>query len=205
MRWIWIDKFIAFESGKRAVALKNVTMAEEHLHDHFPGFPVMPEALMIEGMAQTAGILVGEAGSAGLGGGLRLANDLYFAVDNEDQRQFDLVPLYLYNGRFVFFRGTAGGVHVIHNDNFELNLLGRDLADDVWLVAHDHDAVIDVRERDERGPDRDAAHEAGRAVTLCGWVDARRDLGGLIFLGLRDHSGIVQIVIEPDSPTVREV
>ena len=61
MRWIWIDKFIEFESGKHAVALKNVTLAEEHLHDHFPGFPVMPESLCIEAMAQTAGILVGEA------------------------------------------------------------------------------------------------------------------------------------------------
>jgi 3-hydroxyacyl-[acyl-carrier-protein] dehydratase len=61
MRWIWIDKFVEFESGRRAVALKNVTLAEEHLHDHFPGFPVMPESLMIEAMAQTAGILVGEA------------------------------------------------------------------------------------------------------------------------------------------------
>ena len=61
MRWIWIDKFIEFDSGRRAVALKNVTLAEEHLHDHFPGFPVMPECLMIEAMAQTAGILVGEA------------------------------------------------------------------------------------------------------------------------------------------------
>jgi len=61
MRWIWIDKFIEFESGKRAVTLKNVTLAEEHLHDHFPGFPVMPESLCIEAMAQTAGILVGEA------------------------------------------------------------------------------------------------------------------------------------------------
>lgn len=61
MRWIWIDKFIEFQSGRRAVAVKNVTLAEEHLHDHFPGFPVMPECLMIEGMAQTAGILVGEA------------------------------------------------------------------------------------------------------------------------------------------------
>ncbi len=60
MRWIWIDKFVEFESGCRASALKNVTMAEEHLHDHFPGFPVMPECLMIEAMAQTAGILVGE-------------------------------------------------------------------------------------------------------------------------------------------------
>jgi len=43
------------------VATKNVTLAEEHLHDHFPGFPVMPETLCIEAMAQTAGILVGEA------------------------------------------------------------------------------------------------------------------------------------------------
>ncbi|NND45314.1 MAG: aspartate--tRNA ligase [Xanthomonadales bacterium] len=40
----------------------------------------------------------------------------------------------------------------------------------------------------------------GQSVTLCGWVDRRRDLGGLIFLWLRDHSGIVQVVIEPDSP-----
>jgi len=61
MRWIWIDKFVEFESGKRASSIKNVTLAEEHLHDHFPGFPVMPECLMIEGMAQTAGILTGEA------------------------------------------------------------------------------------------------------------------------------------------------
>src|SRR5512143_4298190 len=61
MRWIWIDKFVEFESGRRAVAVKNVTLAEEHLHDHFPGFPIMPECLMIEGMAQTGGILVGEA------------------------------------------------------------------------------------------------------------------------------------------------
>lgn len=61
MRWIWIDRFESFESGRRAVALKNVTLAEDHLHDHFPGFPVMPASLMIEGMAQTAGILVGEA------------------------------------------------------------------------------------------------------------------------------------------------
>ena len=61
MRWIWIDKFLEFNSGKSAVSLKNVTLAEEHLHDHFPGFPIMPECLMIEAMAQTAGILCGEA------------------------------------------------------------------------------------------------------------------------------------------------
>jgi 3-hydroxyacyl-[acyl-carrier-protein] dehydratase len=61
VRWIWIDRFEQFESGVRAVAVKNVTLAEDHLHDHFPGYPIMPTSLMIEGMAQTAGILVGEA------------------------------------------------------------------------------------------------------------------------------------------------
>ncbi|MBN1346833.1 MAG: beta-hydroxyacyl-ACP dehydratase [Phycisphaerae bacterium] len=61
MRWIWIDKFVEFESCRRAVAVKNLTLAEEHLHDHFPGYPIMPASLITEGMAQTAGILVGEA------------------------------------------------------------------------------------------------------------------------------------------------
>ncbi|MCK4752641.1 MAG: beta-hydroxyacyl-ACP dehydratase [Planctomycetes bacterium] len=61
MRWIWIDKFVEFRRGVSAVSIKNVTLSEEHLHDHFPGYPVMPECLIIEAMAQTAGILVGEA------------------------------------------------------------------------------------------------------------------------------------------------
>ncbi|HPF40914.1 MAG TPA: 3-hydroxyacyl-ACP dehydratase FabZ family protein [Phycisphaerae bacterium] len=61
MRWVWIDKFTDFQSGIRATAIKNVSLAEEHLHDHFPGWPVMPASLIVEGMAQTAGILVGEA------------------------------------------------------------------------------------------------------------------------------------------------
>jgi 3-hydroxyacyl-[acyl-carrier-protein] dehydratase len=40
--------------------VKNITLAEDHLHDHYPGFPVMPGSLMLEGMAQTGGILLGE-------------------------------------------------------------------------------------------------------------------------------------------------
>ena len=61
MRWTWIDRFVAFESGKSATAVKNLSHAEDHFADHFPGFPVMPGSLMIEGMAQTGGILLGES------------------------------------------------------------------------------------------------------------------------------------------------
>ena len=60
MRWIWIDRFLEFEPGRRAVAVKNVSLAEEHLHDHWEPYPIMPASVMIEGMAQTAGILVGQ-------------------------------------------------------------------------------------------------------------------------------------------------
>ena len=61
MRWFWIDRFEAFERCRRAVAVKCVSLAEEHLHDHFPGVGLMPNTLVLEGMAQTAGILVADA------------------------------------------------------------------------------------------------------------------------------------------------
>ncbi|SEJ61884.1 aspartyl-tRNA synthetase [Deinococcus reticulitermitis] len=49
----------------------------------------------------------------------------------------------------------------------------------------------------------DSAH-AGQTVTLQGWVNRRRDLGGLIFLELRDRSGLMQVQVEPDSPAFAE-
>ena len=61
MRWIWIDRFVEFTSRTSATAVKNVSLAEEHLHDLYPNFPIVPHSLIVEGMAQTAGILVGEA------------------------------------------------------------------------------------------------------------------------------------------------
>jgi 3-hydroxyacyl-[acyl-carrier-protein] dehydratase len=60
MRWFWIDRFEQFVRGQRAVAVKNVALSEEPLDGYSPGFPVMPTSLIIEGMAQTAGLLIGE-------------------------------------------------------------------------------------------------------------------------------------------------
>lgn len=52
---------MAFESGKRAAAVKRIPASADYLDDHVPDQPIMPAGLVIEGMAQTAGILVGEA------------------------------------------------------------------------------------------------------------------------------------------------
>lgn len=60
MRWIWIDRFVEFDSGRYARAIKNVSLAEEQVHDHFPGCPMLPHSLILEGLAQTGGLLVGE-------------------------------------------------------------------------------------------------------------------------------------------------
>jgi 3-hydroxyacyl-[acyl-carrier-protein] dehydratase len=62
MRWFWIDRFEEFVRGKRAVAIKAVAMSEEALDGYSPGFPLMPSSLILEGMAQTAGLLIGEMG-----------------------------------------------------------------------------------------------------------------------------------------------
>ncbi len=61
MRWLWIDRFLKFASGKSARAVKNLSLAEEYFAEHFPGYPVMPACFILEGLAQTGGILVGEA------------------------------------------------------------------------------------------------------------------------------------------------
>lgn len=60
MRWFWIDRFEKFVVGKEAVTIKNVTLAEEPLDDYLPGHPHFPHSLIIEGMAQTGGLLLSQ-------------------------------------------------------------------------------------------------------------------------------------------------
>jgi len=67
MRWMWIDRILEHVPGERMVAVKGVSLSEEHLYDHFPAegsreaCPVMPATLILEGCAQTGGLLAGHA------------------------------------------------------------------------------------------------------------------------------------------------
>jgi 3-hydroxyacyl-[acyl-carrier-protein] dehydratase len=61
MRWIWIDRFLEFRRGEFARAIKQLSLAEDLFAQHFPDYPVMPASLLLEGLAQTGGILVGDA------------------------------------------------------------------------------------------------------------------------------------------------
>ncbi|MCB1054096.1 MAG: 3-hydroxyacyl-ACP dehydratase FabZ [Acidobacteria bacterium] len=56
--FLLVDRVLEMEPEKRIVALKNVTVNEEFFVGHFPGHPVMPGVLIIEGMAQAAGLLL---------------------------------------------------------------------------------------------------------------------------------------------------
>jgi 3-hydroxyacyl-[acyl-carrier-protein] dehydratase len=56
--FIMIDRIIDIHGDERGIGIKNVTINEPQLVGHFPNNPVMPGVLLLEGMAQTAGILV---------------------------------------------------------------------------------------------------------------------------------------------------
>ncbi len=58
MRFLFVDKILELEKGKRAIMVKNVSNSEDYFTHHFPDFPVMPGALMLEAADQAAGLLI---------------------------------------------------------------------------------------------------------------------------------------------------
>ena len=60
MRFVLIDRILDLQPGQSLVAVKNLSLAEEYLADHFPGFPVMPGVLMLEALTQAGAWLIRE-------------------------------------------------------------------------------------------------------------------------------------------------
>ncbi|MGB2936775.1 MAG: 3-hydroxyacyl-ACP dehydratase FabZ family protein [Phycisphaerae bacterium] len=58
MRFYLVDKILELEPPKRIVAVKNLSLAEEYLADHFPAYPVLPGVMMLEALVQSAAWLV---------------------------------------------------------------------------------------------------------------------------------------------------
>ena len=58
MRFVLIDRITELQRGQFLVAVKNLSLAEEYLADHFPGFPVMPGVLMLEALTQAGAWLI---------------------------------------------------------------------------------------------------------------------------------------------------
>ena len=62
--FLLVDRIVSIDGDRSCVGIKNVTINEPHFMGHFPGRPVMPGVLIIEGMAQTAGAICIAAQSA---------------------------------------------------------------------------------------------------------------------------------------------
>ncbi|MBN1766662.1 MAG: beta-hydroxyacyl-ACP dehydratase [Sedimentisphaerales bacterium] len=58
MRFILLDKVTELVPGEKISSVKNLSLAEEYLADHFPGFPVLPGVLILEAMVETSAMLV---------------------------------------------------------------------------------------------------------------------------------------------------
>lgn len=61
--FLLVDRIIDLHPGEKAVGIKNVTMNEEFFRGHFPGEPIMPGVLIVEALAQVAGVLSFRSGA----------------------------------------------------------------------------------------------------------------------------------------------
>lgn len=79
--FLLVDRIIDIDADNSAIGIKNVTASEPHFTGHFPGNPIMPGVLIIEGMAQTAGAICAKA----QGGGDNLV--YFMTIDNAKFRK----------------------------------------------------------------------------------------------------------------------
>jgi 3-hydroxyacyl-[acyl-carrier-protein] dehydratase len=78
--FLLVDKIVDLKPGERALGVKNVTINEPFFQGHFPGQPIMPGVLVIEAMAQVAGVMAFHSGMEG--------KSVYFmSIDNAKFRR----------------------------------------------------------------------------------------------------------------------
>ncbi|WP_406700834.1 3-hydroxyacyl-ACP dehydratase FabZ family protein [Singulisphaera sp. Ch08] len=109
MRFVLIDRIVELKQGKSLVAVKNLSLAEEYLADHFPGFPVMPGVLMLEALTQAGAWLIRDledfAHSVVL---LKQAKTIKYGSFVEPGRQLELrVELISHGERESTFKGSG--------------------------------------------------------------------------------------------------
>jgi 3-hydroxyacyl-[acyl-carrier-protein] dehydratase len=85
--FVMVDRILSLELGKEIVGLKNVTINEPFFQGHFPGQPVMPGVLILEGMAQVGGIMAYYANPEAIGKKL-----LFFAGIDKARFKKPVVP-----------------------------------------------------------------------------------------------------------------
>jgi 3-hydroxyacyl-[acyl-carrier-protein] dehydratase len=84
--FLMVDRVIELNGDESAIGIKNVTFNEPQFMGHFPGSPVFPGVLMIEGMAQTAGVMAIASGVAGK------AKAVYFMTIDKAKFRKPVVP-----------------------------------------------------------------------------------------------------------------
>ena len=84
--FLLVDKMIECKGDESCIGIKNVTMNEPHFQGHFPGIPIMPGVLLIEGMAQTAGALCVNSGNSGR------SSKVYFMTIDKAKFRKPVVP-----------------------------------------------------------------------------------------------------------------
>lgn len=105
--FLLVDRVIEREEGKRIVAIKNVTINEPFFQGHFPGFPIMPGVLIVEAMAQVAGLMVMSKDSESLPLFASIENVKFKApIKPGDQIRFEVEMLKI-KGNFVRTAGKA--------------------------------------------------------------------------------------------------
>lgn len=105
--FLLVDRVLEKDENKRIVAIKNVSMNESFFQGHFPGHPIMPGVLIVEAMAQVAGLMVMEKGSNSLPIFASMDNVKFKApVRPGDQIRFE-VELIKIKASFVKVAGKA--------------------------------------------------------------------------------------------------